>query len=144
MRSRSRTWTTSGSSRPGIERTRAPAAAPRETLLHSSLAPADFNDRQKAALAYAEAIAWHLDTDDGFWPRLYDHFTQAELVELGCMIGLTLGQQAGCGCSTSSITSTRGDRCLDGARLREPRGGRAQQVGGGLLGLPGRRVGRPR
>jgi len=53
-----------------------------------------FTDRQKAALAYAEAIAWHLDTGDSFWTRLYDHFSEAELVELGCMIGLTLGQQS--------------------------------------------------
>jgi alkylhydroperoxidase family enzyme len=53
-----------------------------------------FTDRQKAALAYAEAIAWHLDTDDPFWARLRDHFSEAELVELGCMIGLTLGQQS--------------------------------------------------
>ncbi len=50
--------------------------------------------RQKAALAYAEAIAWHLDTDDAFWDRLHQHFTEPELVELGCAIGLTLGQQS--------------------------------------------------
>lgn len=53
-----------------------------------------YDDRQKAALAYAEAIAWHLDTDDAFWNRLYEHFTEAELVELGCFIGLTMGQQS--------------------------------------------------
>src|SRR5215211_7898396 len=53
-----------------------------------------FTDRRKAALAYAEAIAWHLDTDDDFWSRMHDHFTEPELVELGCMIGLTLGQQS--------------------------------------------------
>ena len=53
-----------------------------------------YDDRQKAALAYAEAIAWHLDTDDAFWARLNRHFSEAELVELGCMIGLTLGQQS--------------------------------------------------
>ena len=53
-----------------------------------------YDDRQKAALAYAEAIAWHLDTDDAFWDRLYRHFTEAELVELGCFIGLTMGQQS--------------------------------------------------
>lgn len=53
-----------------------------------------YDERQKAALAYAEAIAWHLDTDDAFWERLYRHFTEPELVELGCMIGLTLGQQS--------------------------------------------------
>jgi alkylhydroperoxidase family enzyme len=54
----------------------------------------NYNERQKAALSYAEAIAWHLNPDDPFWDRLYKHFTEAELVELGCMIGLTLGQQS--------------------------------------------------
>ncbi|HEV2263468.1 MAG TPA: hypothetical protein VGR79_02935 [Stellaceae bacterium] len=54
----------------------------------------NYDDRQKAALAYAEAIVWHLQTDDAFWERLYRHYTEAELVELGCMIGLTLGQQS--------------------------------------------------
>ena len=53
-----------------------------------------FDDRQKAALAYAEAIAWHLDVDDAFWDRMHAHFGEPELVELGCMIGLTLGQQS--------------------------------------------------
>ena len=53
-----------------------------------------YDDRQKAALAYAEAITWHLDTDDTFWNRLKEHFTEAELVELGCFIGLTMGQQS--------------------------------------------------
>jgi alkylhydroperoxidase family enzyme len=53
-----------------------------------------YDERQKAALAYAEAITWHLNTDDTFWDRLYKHFSEPELVELGCMIGLTLGQQS--------------------------------------------------
>jgi alkylhydroperoxidase family enzyme len=53
-----------------------------------------FSDREKAALAYAEAIAWTGEADDALWERLYAHFTEAELVELGCMIGLTLGQQS--------------------------------------------------
>ena len=53
-----------------------------------------FDERQKSALAYAEAIAWHLDTDDAFWDRMHAQFTEPELVELGCMIGLTLGQQS--------------------------------------------------
>ena len=53
-----------------------------------------YNERQKAALAYAEAIAWHLNTDDAFWDRMHRHFSEPELVELGCMIGLTLGQQS--------------------------------------------------
>lgn len=53
-----------------------------------------YDEREKAAVAYAEAITWHTDTDDAFWERLYKHFSEAELVELGCMIGLTLGQQS--------------------------------------------------
>ena len=53
-----------------------------------------YDDRQKAALAYAEAITWHLDTDDDFWERMYQHFTEPELVELGCFVGLTMGQQS--------------------------------------------------
>src|SRR5262249_47356476 len=53
-----------------------------------------YNDRQKAALAYAEAITWRSETDDAFWDRMHKHFSEPELVELGCMIGLTLGQQS--------------------------------------------------
>ena len=55
---------------------------------------AHFTDQQKAVLAYAEAIVWHLDTDDALWDRLYKHFSEPELVEIGCMIGLTMGQQS--------------------------------------------------
>ncbi len=55
---------------------------------------AKYNDRQKAALAYAEAIVWRTDTDDAFWERMYRHFDEKELVELGCAIGLTFGQQS--------------------------------------------------
>ena len=53
-----------------------------------------YDERQKAALAYAEAIAWRLDTDDAFWDRLTKHFTEPELVELGCFVALTMGQQS--------------------------------------------------
>jgi alkylhydroperoxidase family enzyme len=53
-----------------------------------------YNERQKAALAYAEAIVWHLNTDDAFWERMHQQFNEPELVELGCMIGLTMGQQS--------------------------------------------------
>lgn len=53
-----------------------------------------YSERQKAALSYAEAIAWGTKTGDQFWERLRRHFDEAELVELGCMIGLTLGQQS--------------------------------------------------
>lgn len=53
-----------------------------------------YDERQKAALAYAEAITWHLPTDDAFWDRLHRNFTEPELVELGCFIALTMGQQS--------------------------------------------------
>jgi AhpD family alkylhydroperoxidase len=51
-------------------------------------------DREKAALAYAEAITWRLDSSDALWERLYQHFSEPELVELGCFIALTMGQQS--------------------------------------------------
>jgi len=53
-----------------------------------------YDDRQKAALAYAEAITWRLATDDAFWERMHRHFSEPELVELGCFIALTMGQQS--------------------------------------------------
>jgi AhpD family alkylhydroperoxidase len=52
------------------------------------------DDREKAALAYAEAITWRLESTDALWERLYLHFSEPELVELGCFIGLTMGQQS--------------------------------------------------
>jgi len=52
-----------------------------------------YDDRQKAALAYAEAIAWGTNSDE-LWDRLHQHFTEPELVELGCFIALTFGQQS--------------------------------------------------
>jgi alkylhydroperoxidase family enzyme len=55
---------------------------------------AKYTDKQKAALAYAEAITWRLETDDAFWNRLHGHYSEPELVELGCFIALTMGQQS--------------------------------------------------
>ncbi len=52
-----------------------------------------YNDRQKAALAYAEAITWDLEAGDALWDRLHKHFTEPELVELGYFVALTMGQQ---------------------------------------------------
>ena len=52
------------------------------------------SDREKAALAYAEAITWRLDSSDELWERLHQHFSEPELVELGCFIALTMGQQS--------------------------------------------------
>ena len=53
-----------------------------------------YSERERAALAYAEAITWRLDPDDSFWERLRAHFSEEELVELACFIGLTMGQQS--------------------------------------------------
>lgn len=52
-----------------------------------------YDARQKAALAYTEAITWDLETDDALWARLHQHFTEPELVELGFFVALTMGQQ---------------------------------------------------
>ena len=52
------------------------------------------SEREKAALAYAEAITWRLDSTDELWERLHRHFSELELVELGCFIALTMGQQS--------------------------------------------------
>src|SRR5262249_8850288 len=51
-----------------------------------------YSERQKAALAYAEAIIWDLETDDALWVRLKRHFSEPELVELGFFVALTIGQ----------------------------------------------------
>ncbi len=52
-----------------------------------------YSDRQKAALAWAEAITWDLPADHELWERLRRHFTEPELVEIGYFIALTMGQQ---------------------------------------------------
>jgi alkylhydroperoxidase family enzyme len=52
-----------------------------------------FDERQKAALSYAEAITWDLPVDDRFWARLHQHFSEPELVEIGYFVALTMGQQ---------------------------------------------------
>lgn len=63
------------------------------TLLHFEDSD-EFGEREKAALTYTSAIIWNAElADDTLWERLHQHFTDAELVELGFFIGLTLGQQ---------------------------------------------------
>jgi alkylhydroperoxidase family enzyme len=54
---------------------------------------ARYDDKQKAALSYAEAITWDLPVDEKFWARLHKHFSEPELVEIGYFIALTMGQQ---------------------------------------------------
>ena len=51
-------------------------------------------ERERAALAWADAIAWDSDrADDALWERLHAQFSEPELVELGYGIAITLGQQ---------------------------------------------------
>ena len=53
-----------------------------------------YTEREKAALAYTDAIVWDADfAGDDLWERLHTYFTPAELVELGSFIALTSGQQ---------------------------------------------------
>jgi alkylhydroperoxidase family enzyme len=53
-----------------------------------------YSEREKAALAYTNAIAWDANlADDALWELLHRHFTEPELVELGFFVALTLGQQ---------------------------------------------------
>jgi len=52
-----------------------------------------YDERQKAALSYAEAITWDLPVDDKFWARLHKNFSEPELVEIGYFVALTMGQQ---------------------------------------------------
>ena len=53
-----------------------------------------FDEREKAALRWAMAIAWDADiADDEAWADLHKHFTEPQLIELGHFIALTLGQQ---------------------------------------------------
>jgi alkylhydroperoxidase family enzyme len=52
------------------------------------------DERQRAALAWAEAIAWDSDrADDALWRHLHRAFSEPELVELGYSIAIMLGQQ---------------------------------------------------
>ena len=52
------------------------------------------DERERAALDWAYAVAWDADTaDDALWARLHAHFTDPELVELGYAIAYMLGQQ---------------------------------------------------
>lgn len=54
----------------------------------------EYTSREKAALAYTDAIVWEaaLATDE-MWEALRSEFTTPEIVELGSFIALTSGQQ---------------------------------------------------
>lgn len=59
-----------------------------------SLDVSRLDERQRAALEWAHAIAWDSSlADDALWERLHALFSEPELIELGCAIGFELGQQ---------------------------------------------------
>ena len=107
----------------------------RPTISSISRSPTKYSEREKAALAYAEAITWRLETDDAFWERLHAHFTEPELVELGCFIALTMGQQSWLRLlNIDHHQVMAGTDGLDGARLRGRRRAREIQGRARLLG----------
>lgn len=56
--------------------------------------PGRYDERQRAALAWAQVIGWNPDAaDDELWRRLRANFSVPELVELGTFISLELGQR---------------------------------------------------
>jgi hypothetical protein len=64
-----------------------------DVLAHPTY-PERYNERERAALAWVDAIAWDSDrADDALWLRLHSAFTEPELVELGYSIAIMLGQQ---------------------------------------------------
>jgi hypothetical protein len=52
-----------------------------------------FDERQRAALSWAQAIAWDPElAGDELWQRLHEHFSEPELVELGYSMAMIHGQ----------------------------------------------------
>ena len=52
----------------------------------------EFSAREVLALEYAERLAVdHHNIDDGFFDRLHEQFSDAEILELGMMIGQYIG-----------------------------------------------------
>lgn len=55
--------------------------------------PQAYDGRERAALEWAHAIVWDADrADDELWNRLHAHFSEPELVDLGCAVGFALGR----------------------------------------------------
>ena len=53
-----------------------------------------FTEREKVALRYADAITWDPSAaDDAMWAELKRHFSEAELVEMGYLVGVFAGGQ---------------------------------------------------
>ena len=61
--------------------------------LHNIEKSGRYDERQKAALRYTEAIVWDLACDDALWEALHAHYTEPEIVEIGYFVAITMGQQ---------------------------------------------------
>ena len=64
----------------------------------------EIHRKEKAALAYAEAITWRLETDDAFWQRLHSTTASPSWSSSAASSRSRWGSRAGSGCSTSSTT----------------------------------------
>ena len=81
-----------GSVEPAIKELCARYLAGDEDLLDRGEAEA-YNERERAALGWAEAIAYDPElADDELWERLHANFTEPELVELGYYMAIVYGQ----------------------------------------------------
>jgi len=81
-----------GSVEPAIKELCARYLAGDEDLVDRGEAEA-FDERERAALGWAEAIAWDPElAGDDLWERLHANFTEPELVELGYYMAIVYGQ----------------------------------------------------
>ena len=65
-----------------------------------------YDDRQKAALAYAQAIAWGEQDLDGLWARLHAHFTEPSWSSSAASSPSPSASSPGSACSGSATRST--------------------------------------
>ena len=93
-----------------------------------------YNDKQKAALSYAEAITWDLPVNEKFWARLHQHFSEPELVEIGYFIALTMGQQRWLRTLNIEHHQILAGRTARWRRATRPRRRSSAPSAGGLLG----------
>ena len=99
---------------------------------------AKYSEREKAALAYAEAITWRLETDDRFWERLHAHFTRARAGGAGLLHRAHHGTaELAAAPQHRPSPGDGGHHRLDGARLRGRRRAREIQGRARLLGEEG-------
>ena len=81
-----------------------------------------YSDKQKAALAYAEAITWDLPASDELWARLHTAFQRAGAGRDRLLRGAHHGPAAlAAHVEHRASSGARRHRCLDGAGLSGPK-----------------------